>query len=460
MSQPPIRPYSRTQAAGLICICKRVSETPFDRCSGCKRVFYCSTSCQTADWQKHKRECRLLKAVNKYDATRGHTAVDLSTRLEYFVEEMNSRLRKIGPSVGSDYDHRHPDIISYGQKCQVCFRTPFHGPEGVLTPCPTCQLAWWCSPECGAIFTQVAHTSQHCKALTLVHAVDSVKTAYLKARGTGQHLMLRTEVPQRVYTPPSSLTGWDDYKSELFPDFDFAAEFTSQEFSHIHPKAALAVEAMAIDSSSIVLTLLHALEIVLPDLETRRTLCIHVLWSGERDLETQGMTEELLHFLPFLQTVTVVYVGLQVVPMFWRGDDTNLACEVCTRNGRSRHSLRRTATYHNFISSETSHQNHPDLVAGFNPSRGQMESEEWRASMQAVIDSGVPAVFTAYSLPLANLHISLLEACNPFYLRDVERNIWRGMVPKPREQDELAMIEASHYTNNYWFMIRGAAEAS
>ncbi len=37
------------------------SSTPFQVCSGCKRVAYCSRDCQKVDWKDHKVMCKMFK---------------------------------------------------------------------------------------------------------------------------------------------------------------------------------------------------------------------------------------------------------------------------------------------------------------------------------------------------------------------------------------------------------------
>lgn len=35
----------------------------FQRCSGCKYVYYCKPACQKSSWPQHRDECKYLKAV-------------------------------------------------------------------------------------------------------------------------------------------------------------------------------------------------------------------------------------------------------------------------------------------------------------------------------------------------------------------------------------------------------------
>nr|GAT51356.1 predicted protein [Mycena chlorophos] len=406
------------------------------RCSNCKRVFYCSPACQRDDWSAHKAECKQLKKVNE---KRGHWLADASQRLRHFQVEQALRYLVVADAVGTNPYSRYPPLISFGRKCQVCFRTEFHAPEHDFTPCPKCKLAWWCSPECGAIFTDVAHTAEHCKDLSIVRTVDCFQA---------------TVDLHPVYIPPSSLSGWKDYKKRIFPEFDFAADVTSWEFRRAVPNAAQAVDLLATESTSIVATLLSALDIAIPNLARRKSLCIHVAGAAERELETQGMGEELLHYLPKLKTLTMIYVG----PEVWDNgsEGHNFACmKECLPQGRRRFSIRRTMTYHAFTQTSTFRVNPPDLVAGFNTGMGEVDTVSWRNSLRVVLDRNVPAVFTAYSMMEGRDDTRLLRSMDAHFIKGLERNKWRGPIPKPREGLELLAVESSHYTNNYYFMIKG-----
>ncbi|KAF7305518.1 MYND-type domain-containing protein [Mycena chlorophos] len=457
MTEPStIRACNRAQAAGFICRCANVSQDIMDRCSGCKRVFYCSPKCQKDDWPAHKVECKQLKKVNTYDANKGHLLVDLGQRLRYFEAEQAARYRVVASAVGTNPYNQHPSVITYGKKCQVCFRTEFHTPQREFTACDKCKLAWWCSHECGAVFNETAHTASHCEDLTRVRIIHCFQSAYLKARRAtaGKFLMLVSVDLQRVYIPPSSLSGWDDYKTRIFPRFAFAAEFTSREFTKTLPEAPRAVDLLVTESTSIVATLLSALEIAIPDLPIRQSLCIHVVGAAEREIETRGMTEELLHYLPKLKTATIIYVGPEVRDSGPEGH--NLACkEDCTPKGRRRFIIRRSMTYHKFSQTDTFRANPPDLVAGFHTGMGEVDTAAWRQSLRVILDRKVPALFTSYSLPEAMYDTKLLRSVNARFIKDVERNKWRGPIPKPRELQETVLVESSHYTNNYWFMVKG-----
>ena len=58
---------SQTECAGPGCLLKlREDGKPLDVCVKCRRTFYCSKACQTADWTLyHKKECKALIAEGK-----------------------------------------------------------------------------------------------------------------------------------------------------------------------------------------------------------------------------------------------------------------------------------------------------------------------------------------------------------------------------------------------------------
>ncbi|KAF7290658.1 MYND-type domain-containing protein [Mycena indigotica] len=462
--KPVVRNCSRTQAAGLICVCANAWGTTLSRCSKCKRVYYCSSACQTRDWPHHKTECKVLRRVNKYDADKGHTLSDPSLRLAYHVAEEQARCRVISDSLGPSPYSQNPPLITYGMKCQVCFRTPFHDINAVeFTPCPTCKLAWWCSPECASAFSKTAHTKQHCEDLACVGATDSVYSAYIHSRKKGLHpIVLRElEMTQPVYIPPSSLTGWADYRKRVFPRFALAADFTAREFSHVHPQATRAVEMLATEPTSLIVTLLRGLEIALPDLPTRKSLCIHFVGSSLLEISSQAMNEELLHYLPHLKSLKMVYVGPGVASMSeGQPEHTNLACNACTGRRRLRFSILRDATYHDFAQTSTFSTHTPDLIAGFHTGMGEVDTDSWRTSVSLILAKKIPALFTTYSLPEAMHDTILLRSLGAVFVKELERNIWRGEIPHPREQQDLVAMEASHYTNNYFFIVRGSSNTA
>ena len=55
------------------------------RCTGCKRVFYCSKTCQKQHWKEHKPECQSSWNRNLYSTSHGSCLQKSSRDIVYFV---------------------------------------------------------------------------------------------------------------------------------------------------------------------------------------------------------------------------------------------------------------------------------------------------------------------------------------------------------------------------------------
>lgn len=155
----------------------------------------------------------------------------------------------------------------------------------------------------------------------------------------------------------------------------------SREFQNAHPRAENAIALMAKEAASVTFTILAALEDVIPDLSRRKRLCIHIAGAGHRELSCAGLMEELLHFLPCLEHVVVVYAGPETTSF---PSHQNLACVKCRDHGWSRTSIFHTGSYADFDSKAYP----PDGVAVLNSGFTEMETKGWQASLQVILSGG------------------------------------------------------------------------
>ncbi|KAJ7485196.1 hypothetical protein B0H11DRAFT_2018436 [Mycena galericulata] len=446
-------PLTRTQIVNLVCSnCFTKSANRLRKCGKCKRVEYCGETCQKKDWKIHKELCKQFSKVNEHELAKGYPEDGVLGLERYLLE------RAFRTELFRDASEAHPygrfpvQFITNEKKCRVCFRTPFQDAERSFTPCPKCNLAWWCSSECKDHFPKV-HRPENCADYYTEAAVDAVRIAYAKARRSRRMLMFPTESTRTSYIPLSKLTGWADYYKKVYPEFKIGIYFIAKEFQSAHPDATRAVELLATESTSIPLTLMSALEDTLPDLPKRQNLCIHVVGASERELISTRMMEELLHHLPHLKSVTMIYVGPDV---FENPEPANLACSDCQRAGRRRSTVRCPTKYHEFAASSQFRAYPPDLIVGFNTGLGEVEVEGWRPSLETILDSRVPALFTAYTRSEVTNDMLMLRRLGAFVLKDVEENKWRGAVPTIDEYtEEHGESGRTHYTNHFRFIVKG-----
>ncbi|KAF7329079.1 MYND-type domain-containing protein [Mycena kentingensis (nom. inval.)] len=455
MDLPPkfyVAYFHQTQVAGLVCVhCFTISDDPLPKCTGCRRVAYCGAKCQTKDWKDHKIICGDLSMVNARDEKEGHKLVPVDERVRYYLAEQEARARIFSEATGTYYWH---PLITNEVKCQVCFRTPFHDQTGTaaMTACGECKLAWWCSAECEKTFA-ISHTLEQCKTLSTVRAIDSVQIAYALSRRERRSINMRIDFPRTLYVAPSSLGGWVKFYQRIMPHIDQFASIVAQSLPPLPGvNVTNAIKLLAQDGASLPLTLLAALEKAVPNLATRRNLCIHIVAADSRESSAQAMLEDLLHLLPKLQSLTVILIGPNLESM--PGGEGDNACEYCKPRGRKRMVIRRCLTYHDFALTAEFRANRPDLIAGFNTGMAEVGTEGWVPSIRVILDSNVPTVFTMYSSVEAFADMLFLSGLGAKFVVKAESNVWRGGVPKPSEQNQH--FGTDHYANNYWLMMKGS----
>ncbi|KAK0433940.1 hypothetical protein EV421DRAFT_1741165 [Armillaria borealis] len=374
-------------------------------CSGCKRAWYCSKACQQNDWKiEHKALCKPFQAANKRDRTMGYDAS--ATRKEHMLCRDICSNAFSSPTVDCEYGTFPPGYISEEIKCAVCLRTPFHNAVYLnMNQCPACKLGWWCSSECSERFS-LYHTPELCAHMSDVEAVEHLTIAYALARRTSRQFMQRSPVPRSSYLPLSELCGWTEY-DRLVPDFDYSLHMNAREFQNAHPRAEKAIVFMAKEAAT---------------------------GAAHRELSCSGLMEELLHFLPYLEHVAVIYAGPEItIPP----SHQNLACVKCRNRGWSPKRILQISL--------------PFLIQDLR----RWKRKGWQASLQAILGSGKPAVFTAYSQMEAEWEEKAMKDMGARVVKSTELNKWRGLSPTvPKERSTLDNIVFT-YSSQFRFIVQG-----
>ncbi|KAK0199100.1 hypothetical protein F5146DRAFT_1022125 [Armillaria mellea] len=249
------------------------------------------------------------------------------------------------PTVDHEYGMFPPAYIFEEIKCAVCLRTPFHNPIYLNMKS--------CSAANDSPYTTPRHSAAH---MCDVEAVEHLTIAYALARRSSRQFMQLSPDPRSSYLP---LSGAPPVWSLIS---DFSIHMNSREFQNAHPRAENAIALMAKEAASVTFTILAALEDVIPDLSRRKRLCIHIAGAGHRELSCAGLMEELLHFLPCLEHVVVVYAGPETT-------------------GWSRTSIFHTGSYADFDSKAYP----PDFIAVLNSGFTEMETKGRQASLQVIL---------------------------------------------------------------------------
>lgn len=152
-----------------------------------------------------------------------------------------------------------------------------------LCPCPGCNFAWTCSPQCQAAFKPVHDDSWHCDALYDIFVTSRLRIDYGLQNEQRNSLPLLYNPKRRSrYIPVSSCADWQDFKREFREGYawGFIVDALLKTITtQLTTKAAArrALDLIVTESNMFLINILTALELAVPDLATRTELCIHVV---------------------------------------------------------------------------------------------------------------------------------------------------------------------------------------
>ena len=268
-------------------------------------------------------------------------------------------------------------------------------------------------------------------------------------------IQLPTESPRDTYRPLHTAHGWKDYFEDLSESP--LGRFINRDFSPADDdEMSLRTSRflkIAVDTSSLILTILAGLESEIPDLPSRTKLTIHVVGADDQELRRARMTEELYHLLPKLQALVVGYVGPDVGPS--HGDTTKViefdCCPRCQMMDRSpRQAFLANDLYHDFVKSELFAKYPPDLIVAFQSGHAQVSS--WQPTLNSILDLGIPAVFTTYNKQEALDEERSFNDMGAHFSRRLAENPWRGVFPM---FDMFVGRYDVFYINYYWYIVKG-----
>ena len=287
-----------------------------------------------------------------------------------------------------------------------------------------------------------------------VGACDLLKLQHTKRTGE-EVIQLPTEKPHHTYLPLYTAKSWKAYFEDI-SESPFA-HFITEDFSPADDNEACLRACrflkVAVDSSSLILTILAGLESEIPDVASRTELTIHIVGADYQEIRRARMTEELYHLLPELQLLVIGYVGPGVGTS--QGDTTKLlefdCCPECQKMNRpSRQAFLAGDLYHDFADSDLFAKYPPDLIVVFHS--GHAETSRWWPTLHCILDLGVPAVFTTYNEQEALDEERSFDNMGAHFSRRPAENPWRGVFPR---RDMFARQYDLFYFNYYWYIVRG-----
>lgn len=312
-----------------------------------------------------------------------------------------------------------------------------------MKACQNCLLTSFC-PSC-----QHSHPSAECATLQDI-ATDEKVIEGLRRR-TGQSVTISfTEFPRKQYLSLSSAKDWYDYYTRLSDMGGFASKMNRDlKCLSNEPKEREFVEYLrcGTNNTTIQLTLIAALETIVPNISTRDSISVHIVGAAGAEFVSIPAFEELLHLLPSLNTLQLSFVGLNV---FTQIPSKLQCCATCTKLGRKISITAWRGPYHAYV--DTEFYKIPDLAAAFHSGFSVDEQANWHPTIKYLAHARHPTLFTAYRYFEIQGEMSIWTYLRAEFVKKAEVNKWKGMSPslgvcgdKPNEVT---------YENYWWYIVK------
>ena len=318
--------------------------------------------------------------------------------------------------------------------CSTCYRRAGNLPkEETMIACPSCVLVHHC--------TLCKPATHPCSVLQEARLDEEFSIRHCVSTGQVAHQMVTMEL-KTAYTPISTAKTWDDYYGLISDKGDALAIETKDR----HPEQDRSFRA-ATGMTTIVLTILAALELVHPDLATKTDIFLHLIGAGEREVDSLMLFDELLHLLPALKNLHLCLIGLELPTTVSHAIIEG--CPMCITAGNVKSWESRQSTYHEYV--KTSDYQTPDLAVVFHTGYTQEFATEWIPTISHLVSAKHATVFTSFNLADMTQATANLEKSGAWFLQKGEENRWRGQRPylEVSQEKEFDVF----YMNWFWFVI-------
>ena len=342
--------------------------------------------------------------------------------------------------------------VSYEPYCYHCYRRESQLEDGAkLNACQYCLLTLFC-PSC-----QQTHPSAECATLQDIAADDKIMVDLRRRTGKSSTISF-TKFPRKQYFSLSSAKDWYDYYTRLSDIGGFRSKMNRDlKYLANDPKEREFVEYIrcGTNTTTTQLTLIAALEAVIPNVSTRSSINLHIIGAAGAEFASVPAFEELLHFLPSLTALQLSFVGLNVLEDL--KDDTETqnphtlqCCTTCTKMGRTISITTWRGPYHAYV--DTEFHKMPDLAAAFHSGFSVDEQADWYPTIKYLAHAPHPTLLTAARYFEIQGDMGVWKNLGAEFVKNAEVNKWKGMSPslvvcgdKPNEVV---------YQNYWWYIVK------
>ncbi|CAL4071950.1 unnamed protein product, partial [Meganyctiphanes norvegica] len=425
-------------------------DDPLKYCGRCHLVSYCSTDCQQADWTSHKFLCK-ANTRSKNGANVFSDAKVSATEKKTWIKYRNNLEAKTEHALRRDLEIHEHEIFYFPRVCEICRESE----PTKLKDCLKCHAVAYCSLQHQDQDWHRHHNS--CSAL-LLSTLSHIQQAQL---GVPDVPIL--SAPVRRYSP------LPDTFIPLLPKSKWLPDGTLDISQGQRSNSIRAIQFS--EKLTFPLTLLSALEKIgigpsKTAVKTIKSLNIHITGAeSTKELASLSSWEYLLHRLPLLKELRVVFIGpdLFLKPVegeesvdYFLDESGKGRCISCEQSNKLFVYEMCLMTYHEFVNSQ--HFTDPDVIIAYNCGF-HMYSEEakdtWKPSFEYMTRShSCPLIFTSYNKSEAIADLQALKKVCPVYTEfSANRNPYSGLWPKrdfDSEEDHLVF-----YNNQFVSAVRG-----
>jgi splicing suppressor protein 51 len=342
--------------------------------------------------------------------------------------------------------------VSNEPYCYHCYRRESQLEHGAkLKACQYCLLTSFC-PSC-----QQTHQADECATLQGIAADDKIMVELHRRTGKTSTISF-TELPRKQHFSLSSAKDWYDYYTRL-SDKGFCRSKMNRDLKYLSndPKEREFIQYLrcGTNTTTIQLTLVAALEAIIPNVSTRGSINLHIIGAAAAEFNSVPAFEELLHLLPSLTALQLSFVGLKVVEDPTNNTKTqNLhtlkCCTACTKMGRTISITAWRGPYHAYV--DTEFYKTPDLAAAFHSGFSVDEQADWYPTIKYLAHAPHPTLFTAARYFEIRGEMRVWKNLGTEFVKKAEVNKWKGMSPslvvcglKPNEVS---------YKNHWWYIVK------
>ncbi|PNF18148.1 hypothetical protein B7P43_G02627 [Cryptotermes secundus] len=386
-------------------VCKSLesSKCSLKKCSNCKMISYCSKEHQRQHWSAHKDLCKVISKICKHNRMTNLFEKALGISSDQYRYYRNHYVNECTKELGRELYLWEKEMIYYPQVCHTCYESD----RQKLTTCQKCHHVSYC---------QLSHLkTDHdiwCKEFQVYRDI----ILYQCYNG-----IIQPSIPDMVLQQYTPLTG--DMKTFMLNNNTVSGKLSSLN--------RLNFVALT-DIATCPLTVLFSLQHCNFCLEEIRSLTIHLV-GAEMQFEIDTLSKWellLLHLVPSLRTLKVVFVGPQLeTESAYIQTIGKKTCKECNAAGRKVIYEFWKTLYHDYLKCDEYHK--PDLISAFNAGLYRLSDFEgkdtWSPSIEAMLkETDIPVVVTEYTdkeLPfdiqriqniVDSLEIIMPPARNPF----------------------------------------------